>query len=309
MTLLSVNDLSKTYHKTNKKAVSNVSFDLDKGDIVAFLGPNGAGKTTTLKMILNLISPDKGKIIFEGQDVTNHSLFLLKNTGALLEGSKNMFWSMSPLENFVYWGGQRGLDRQQAQQRGLALLEQFNLLDKKETTITRLSRGMQQVVGICCAMIANPKLLILDEPTLGLDLKATQIMVDSLKVLAANGVGILVTTHQLEFAQEVANKILLINHGELVFSDSVKESLAKLNKQQVFEVYFARRLSQLEKAELSTYCNLLTKEELSYQITIKTQADLPQVLSLIGKMPVIKLLTKTRGLEEIFKHYAGGGQE
>ena len=101
MTLLSVNNISKTYRKTKKRAVSDVSFKVNAGDIVAFLGPNGAGKTTTLKIILNLVSPDKGSIFFDGKDITNNNLFLLKNTGVLLEGSKNMFWALSPMENFI----------------------------------------------------------------------------------------------------------------------------------------------------------------------------------------------------------------
>lgn len=89
--LLEVKGISKTYHKTHKKAVDHVSFQVHAGDIVAFLGPNGAGKTTTLKMILNLILPDQGQTFFNGQDVTHKSLPLLKETGALLESSKNMF--------------------------------------------------------------------------------------------------------------------------------------------------------------------------------------------------------------------------
>ena len=243
MALLTVDKLSKTYQATSKKAVKDISFAVDHGDIVAFLGPNGAGKTTTLKMILNLVSPDHGKVYFEGKETTNDNLLLLKNTGVLLEGSRNMFWSLSPLENFIYWGGQRGLSKAKAERSGLLLMKKFGLLDKKDTTITSLSRGMQQIVGICCAMIAQPKLLILDEPTLGLDLKSAQIVTNILQELSANGVGILITTHQLDFAQKVAQKILLINHGKLVFSDNVKESLARLNKQTLLELTLTRSLT------------------------------------------------------------------
>lgn len=205
-TLLTVDGLSKKYKDTNKKAVNDVSFQINHGDLVVFLGPNGAGKTTTLKMILNLIIPDEGKIYFEGQETTNKGLILLKNTGALLEGSRNMFWSLSPIENFVYWGGQRGLTKNVAEKKGVELLKQFGLFKKRNVPITSLSRGMQQAVGICCAMIAEPKLLILDEPTLGLDIKSTQVVISILKKLASNGVGILITTHQLDFAQKVAEK-------------------------------------------------------------------------------------------------------
>ncbi len=129
--LLTVKNISKTYQKANKKAVSNVSFEVNSGDIVAFLGPNGAGKTSTLKMILNLISPDQGQIFFQGQDATHKNLPLLKNTGVLLEGSKNMFWSLSPIENFIYWGGQRGLNKKEATEKGLFLLKRYSYYQTK----------------------------------------------------------------------------------------------------------------------------------------------------------------------------------
>lgn len=301
--LLSVNNISKTYSKTGKLAVSDVSFKVQHGDIVVFLGPNGAGKTTTLKIILNLVSPDKGNVFFEGENITSDNLILLKNTGALLEGSKNMFWALSPIENFVYWGGQRGLSKKTAEQKGLSLLKKFNLLDKKDTTVTRLSRGMQQIVGICCAMIAEPKLLLLDEPTLGLDLKSTQIMINMLKVLSKSGVGILVTTHQLDFAQKVANRILLIDHGKLVLSDSVKASLARLNQQTIFKVSFSRLLSKNERKEINTYCDLSMGEDKVYQLSLRNQADLPQVLRLLADLPIKKIETEAHDLEDIFEHY------
>lgn len=303
MTLLSVNNIQKTYQKAHKKAVSDVSFNVDSGDIVALLGPNGAGKTTTLKMILNLVSPDEGTVVFDGKDVTHNNLFLLKNTGVLLEGSRNMYWALSPMENFVYWGGQRGLSKKEAEKRGETLLKQFGLLDKKYTSITRLSRGMQQVVGICCAMIAEPKLLILDEPTLGLDLNATQIMIKSLNMLSANGVGILVTTHQMEFAQEIANKILLINHGKLVFSNSIKDSLEKLNKQEIFEVHLTQELTSSEKEDILASCELTKKTDGVYRLGVKPQASLSQVLKLLSELPISSIQTVTRGLDEIFKYY------
>ena len=301
--LLTVDKLSKTYQATNKKAVKDISFTVDHSDIVAFLGLNGAGKTTTLKMILNLVSPDHGKVYFEGKEMTNSNLLLLKNTGVLLEGSRNMFWSLSPIENFIYWGGQRGLSRKEAEHNGLQLLKKFGLLDKKDTTITSLSRGMQQIVGICCAMIAQPKLLILDEPTLGLDLKSAQIVINILKELSANDVGILITTHQLDFAQKVAKKILLINHGELVFSDNMKESLARLNKQTIFELTFTRPLTSEEKEKLSLYCDLTLMHAALYQLVVKYQNNLAQVFDLLAKLPVRQIQTKERNLEDIFEYY------
>ena len=128
--MIEFRSITKEYKK-GIKAVDNLNLKLEEGKIFGFLGPNGAGKTSTLKMILNLISPDQGQIFFQGQDVTHKNLPLLKNTGVLLEGSKNMFWSLSPIENFIYWGGQRGLNKKEATEKGLFLLKRFNLLVKK----------------------------------------------------------------------------------------------------------------------------------------------------------------------------------
>ncbi|MDE7050818.1 MAG: ABC transporter ATP-binding protein [Lactobacillus sp.] len=304
-TLLTVDGLSKKYKDTGKKAVNDISFQINHGDIVVFLGPNGAGKTTTLKMILNLIISDEGKIYFEGQETTNKGLMLLKNTGALLEGSRNMFWSLSPIENFVYWGGQRGLTKNIAEKKGVELLKQFGLFEKRKMPITSLSRGMQQAVGICCAMIAEPKLLILDEPTLGLDIKSTQVVISILKKLSSNGVGILITTHQLDFAQKVAEKILLINQGKLVFSDNIKDSLENFNNQSILKITLTHSLKESDREKLSMYCTLITNTENSYQLNVKKQNNLSQVLKLLGELPIRKIETKTMRLEDIFNYYVG----
>ncbi|GAA3637494.1 ABC transporter ATP-binding protein [Lactobacillus hamsteri] len=303
-TLLTVKNISKTYQKSNVKAVSNVSFNVNSGDIVAFLGSNGAGKTTTLKVILNLVSPDQGKIFFNGQDVTHNNLLLLKNSGTLLEGSQNMFFALSPIENFVYLGGQRGLSRKDAKKNGLAIMEKFNLIEKKNTPVAELSRGMQQIVGVCCALIAKPKLLILDEPTLGLDLNSTKTMIKMLQFSASKGAGIIVTTHQLDFAQRVANRILLINHGKLVLSDDIKNRLEQLNQQTIFLLKLSRAISENEKDKIVALCKLKSITQNNYQISVENQKDLPQVLKILSELPIENLQTRTKDLNDIFEDYA-----
>ena len=239
MALLTVDKLSKTYQATSKKAVKDISFAVDHGDIVAFLGPNGAGKTTTLKMILNLVSPDHGKVYFEGKETTNDNLLLLKNTGVLLEGSRNMFWSLSPLENFIYWGGQRGLSKAKAERSGLLLMKKFGLLDKKDTTITSLSRGMQQIVGICCAMIAQPKLLILDEPTLGLDVLSADAIINFMKNQKEKGKTVLYSTHYLEEAQYLCDRVYIICSGRVAACGTPQELMSQTGTDSLRDAFHA----------------------------------------------------------------------
>ena len=123
--------------------------------------------------------------------------------------------------------------------------------------------------------------------------------------LSANGVGILITTHQLDFAQKVAQKILLINQGELVFSDNMKESLVRLNKWTILEFTLSQSLTAKEKEKISTYCNLTKKQADRYQLEVKCQNDLPKVLQLLGELPISQVQTKKRNLEDIFEYYTG----
>lgn len=304
--LLKVEHLSKTFTKNHHafKAVNDLSFEVATGDIVAFLGPNGAGKTTSLKAILNLLVPEQGKIYFEDHLLKHDFYSLLANSGVVLESSHNMFWSLTPMDNFVYWGGQRGLSKNEAQQRGLALLQKFKLADKKDTVIFQLSRGMQQIISICCALIARPKFLILDEPTLGLDLNATQTMCQMLKTLAQEKIGILITTHQLDFAQKIANQLLLIKQGKIVYAGATKACLAKFNQEKIFFAQFKQKLTAFQEEQILQLAHLQNRVGDKYEIILKDKKQLSPLLKLLNQFSLLDLTTKTKNLNDVFQFYA-----
>ncbi|MER3432092.1 MAG: ABC transporter ATP-binding protein [Leptolyngbya sp. ERB_1_1] len=230
MQVLEVEQLQKTYQSAGKtvEAVRNVSFNIESCEVLAFLGANGAGKTTTIKMIAGLILPDQGQVKIAGRDPHRQAI-ARKAVGAVLEGNRNVYWRLTPEENLEYFGVLRGLSGYVARQRAKDLLERFELVPKRNTIVQNLSRGMQQKLAIAVALIHEPQLLLLDEPTLGLDVEATQNVKQLVREIAAEGRAILLTTHQLDIAEELSDRVAIIKQGEIVAQERTETLIQKFS--------------------------------------------------------------------------------
>lgn len=230
MKVLEAQHLHKTYRDKGQAipAVQDVSLTLAPGEVLAFLGPNGAGKTTTIKMLAGLIRPDAGWVRICDRDPHTQpaALCLL---GAVLEGNRNVYWRLTPEENLEYFGVLRGLSQRVARQRSQALLDRFGLLAKRRATVQSLSRGMQQKVAIAVALMHQPQLLLLDEPTLGLDVTAAEDVKRLVREIAAEGCAILLTTHQLAIAEELADRVAIIRRGAIVAEASTQDLLRQFS--------------------------------------------------------------------------------
>ena len=291
----------------NKKiitAVNDISFSIKQGEIVSFLGPNGAGKTTTIKIILDLINKDDGEIFFLDRKLNNNVSDLLRNTGIVLEGTRNIYWNLSPIENFAYWGRCRGISKRKAINSGIELLAKFGLVGKKDVPVKDLSLGMQQIVSVCCAVLTSPQLLLLDEPTLGLDIKTIKKMEAFLKELARDKkTGILITTHQLEFAQTISDSILLINEGKIIYTNSIRQALDKFNSRKQYAVDFERCLTNEEYECLKKIGQIEQLSDKKYLVNINTGEKLRFLLASLSKMPILEIKVRTKKLEDIFMEY------
>lgn len=222
--VLEAHHLQKTYRHGSKevRAVVDVSLTMAAGEILAFLGPNGAGKTTTIKLIAGLIQPDAGTVCVLGRD-PHTDPGALAQVGAVLEGNRNLYWRLTPLQNLEYFGVLRGLPPRTARQRGLELLETFGLQEKQDVAVQTLSRGMQQKVAIAVALLHQPALLLLDEPTLGLDVESAQAVKSLIRQIAASGRAILLTTHQLDIAEALSDQVAVIRQGVIVAQAPTRE--------------------------------------------------------------------------------------
>ncbi|MGD1857789.1 MAG: ABC transporter ATP-binding protein [Leptolyngbyaceae cyanobacterium] len=227
---LDAKHLQKSYGrgKARFQAVRDVSLRINAGEVLAFLGPNGAGKTTTIKMIGGLVRPDAGQVSIDGLDPHRQAV-ALKRVGAVLEGNRNLYWRLTPIENIEYFGGLRQVPRRVARQRGELLLEQFGLSDKRKTPVQKLSRGMQQKLAIAVALVHQPTLLLLDEPTLGLDVEAGETVKTLIRDIAAAGCAILLTTHQLDVTEELSDRVAIIRQGQIIAEQPTHELIRQFS--------------------------------------------------------------------------------
>lgn len=226
---IQVKGLTKAY--SDITAVNNISFEVRTGEILGILGPNGSGKTTTLKSILGLIEFDKGSIEVNGLSIRKNRNEILKNVGAILEGARNIYWHLTPMENLTYFAGIRGIPKKDIADRAKYLLESLKLTDVANKEIRQFSAGMKQKCALACAFIHDPSILLLDEPTLGLDVEITRTIMDWLvDVVETEGKTILITSHNMDFVESICKRILIIREGEIISHETVeslKEKFAR----------------------------------------------------------------------------------
>lgn len=302
--LLQVDGLCKTYRKRSSVvlAVDHVSFQLEGGQILGFLGPNGAGKSTTIKMIAGLISPDDGDSKVLGESTKRHRQRALRHVGAVLEGSRNLYWRLSPLENLQYWAGLRGVGKRDAVLLGRQLLERFELSDKMNHTVQQLSRGMQQKVAICAALIHQPDLLLLDEPTLGLDLDSSdRIQEIVLELVREQGIGVVLTTHQMDVAEALSDRIAIIQNGRIVLEGEKREVLDRFEG-NVYVIELAERVPTELRPELERAGAVFEGPD-RFRIPVDSSQDLYQVVSRLKPVPVVRIEREQADLATVFRHY------
>lgn len=294
---LKVERLQKSYRygKTLVTAVRDVSLTLAMGEVLAFLGPNGAGKTTTIKMIAGLIRPDSGSVQIAGID-PHRNPQALRFVGAVLEGNRNLYWRLTPEENLDYFGVLKGLTRSEVRRRSRDLLERFDLTSKRRTSVQKLSRGMQQKLAIAVALIHQPKLLLLDEPTLGLDVEATQYVKGLVKAIASEGCAILLTTHQLDIAEELSDRVAIIQKGEIIASAATRDLIQQFSG----TAYIIEVQGELEELQIQTLQTLNAQIQAGKIVYMGSPELLYSVIEVLKPLPIVQVKKDSADLTEIF---------
>ena len=235
---IELSGLTKQYRRGKGwfTAVSDVTLSVPAGQVLGLLGPNGAGKTTTIKMTCGLVLPTAGTVRLNGYDVGRQRSDAVRQLGAVLEGSRNVYWPLSAWQNLMYFGRLKGLRGREIRPRAERLLTDLGLWERRDETVGSFSRGMQQKVAIAAALITDPPVILLDEPTLGLDVEAARTVRDWITDLArVEGKTIVLTTHQLAIAQELADRIAVIRDGNIIADLPTAELLARFAEDR-FEV-------------------------------------------------------------------------
>lgn len=235
MPIISVKNLTKKFGKM--VAVDNISFSVKKGEIFAFLGPNGAGKTTTIKMLTTLLEPTSGTILLNNVDVIEYPLDTRKSFGIVFQ-DPSLDTELTAYENMEFHAVLYGLSRKLAEERINTLLDLLELSARKDDFVKNFSGGMKRRLEIARGLLHHPKVLFLDEPTLGLDPQTRNHMWQYIKELNKNeGITVFFTTHYMEEADRAADRVAIIDHGKII-KEGTPESLKKETNTQTLEDSF-----------------------------------------------------------------------
>ncbi|WP_040978854.1 ABC transporter ATP-binding protein [Oceanobacillus jeddahense] len=294
--ILMTNDLTKKYKK--HMSVDGLNLQIERGQIYGFLGPNGAGKTTTIRMLLGLIKPTKGNIEIFGQSLKKNRLQILQRIGSLVE-SPTYYGNLTGRENLEAVRRLRALPEKRVNE----VLEIVRLTKVANRLTKEYSLGMKQRLGIAAAMLSNPDLLILDEPTNGLDPSGIQEIRELIKELPEAGMSVLVSSHLLSEIDQMATQVGIINHGKMIFQDSIEQLRQKrkpLLKVGVNDVLKANTLLKERgvKADLQNDFLWLSQTDPAFV------SDINAILVHSG-IAVYRLEEVKRTLEDIFLELTG----
>ncbi len=295
-TALSIKQLRKVY-KNGLEALKGIDLEVKEGDFFALLGPNGAGKSTTIGVICSLVTKTAGKIEIFGQDIDT-SFSLAKKELGVVPQEFNFPYFEKPMDILVNQAGYYGLPKSIASGRAEKLLKSLGLWDKRAEQARNLSGGMKRRLMIARALVHEPRLLILDEPTAGVDIEMRRSMWSFLRELNAQGTTIILTTHYLEEAESLCRNIAIIDHGVIAEHSSMKELLSQLHK----EVLILDLEESLEKApELDGFKVILSGEH-SLEVEIEKGQSINQLFELLSaqNLHVSSMRNKANRLEELF---------
>jgi ABC-2 type transport system ATP-binding protein len=293
---LSITKLSKTY-SDGFEALKGIDLRVEKGDFFALLGPNGAGKSTTISILCSLVRKTEGNVEVFGTDIDKDFAKAKQNIGIVPQEFNFNAWE-KVFDIVVTQGGYYGMPRALAKQRAEKYLKKLGLWDKKEQSSRTLSGGMKRRLMIARALVHEPRLLILDEPTAGVDIELRRSMWDFLREINAAGTTIILTTHYLEEAESLCRNVAIIDRGQIIRNSSVKNLLRELNK-ETFIIDFEEEFQS--EPELPGYSVRLVDTS-SLEVVVEKGNPLNNLFKLLDAqgLHVRSMRNKSNRLEEMF---------
>ncbi len=230
-----VMDLTKYYGEL--LAVDHIDFAIHKGEFFGFLGPNGAGKTTTIRMLTGLLTPDSGNVFIDGLDIKKDPIKAKMKFGVIPEMG-NIYVDLTARQNIILAGKYYGVPKKELEKKTDSLLGQFGLFERKNGLVKTFSKGMKQRVSIASALVHNPEILFLDEPTLGLDVQSQRLIRNIIKEMNQRGTTVFLTTHNIEEANTLCERVGIINEGKIAAIDTPEKLKRTFEETQSIEVSF-----------------------------------------------------------------------
>jgi ABC-2 type transport system ATP-binding protein len=319
--VISVKNLCREYISTQGiikrekkiiKALDNISFDIRKGEIFGLLGQNGAGKTTTIKILITLLAPTSGQAKVLGYNTFGQEKNIRSRINFIFGGERCLYWRLSARDNLTYFADLYKIEKKVRDKRIKDILELVGLTERADDKVETYSKGMKQKLQIARGLINDPEILFLDEPTIGLDPISALELRKLIKMLSSQGKTILLTTHYMYEADELCDRIAIINKGSIISLDTPK-NLKKFNKDtSVLEVKtlgvsdeIIKQLKELEDIKM-----LSVKQEDQTQILEIQCSDVScitqKVLNILSNTKVIGINSRESTLEDVYIKLIGG---
>ncbi|GKU26011.1 ATP-binding cassette domain-containing protein [Clostridium folliculivorans] len=233
--MLEVKELTKEFKKT--KAVSKLSFTVKPGEIVGLLGENGAGKTTTMRVVSTLLKPTDGTVLVNSFDINKEPDKVRKEIGILFGGDVGLYDRLTARENMSYFANLYGFSKEEADKRINELADELDMREYIDKRVSKFSRGMKQKVSIARAIVHSPSIMLFDEPTTGLDVRATRIIHNFIKKCKVENKTILFSSHSMREVEKLCDRVVIINKGQLVEEGTIADLKKKYNNDDLEEVF------------------------------------------------------------------------
>ncbi len=303
--MLKIEHLSKTFDSI--KAVDDISFEVKKGEIFGFLGPNGAGKTTAISMISGLLKPDSGKITIDSMDLESNLRSIKKIMGVVPQDMA-FYEELTASENLLFWGRLQGVKRKILEERIQIYLQATGLLGRENDPLKKYSGGMKRRINLIIGLIHQPKLLLLDEPTIGIDVQTRLNIFNLIKEASSQGTTILYTTHNLQEAEELCHRIAIMDQGKILAIGTLEELIQIVGEKDIiiisgkFSVDQGRNITSLFKD-----ATVLSLKEGKIILSLEASKKIPMLLEEFFKqgIGIDDVSIKQPNLESVFLKLTG----
>ena len=306
--ILEVKDLQKNYG--DFAAVKGITFDIKEGEIFSLLGPNGAGKTTTISMLSTLYTPTAGDASIGGHSISKEPMAVKQVIGVVPQ-ELALYEDLTARENLIFWGQMYGLSGKSLNSRVDEVLEQIGLVDKAKNQVKTYSGGMKRRVNIGVGLLHKPRLLFMDEPTVGIDPQSRRAILDTVKDLNKQGTTVLYTTHYMEEAEELSNRVAIIDHGELIALGTQDELTKQVGQTDTLILHIGENEDTEALAEaLKSLDGVLEAIAVDHEVSIVTPQAEEVLATVVGAanergIRIHSIDIREPNLEAVFLHLTG----
>jgi ABC-2 type transport system ATP-binding protein len=306
--ILETHDLKKNYG--DLQAVKGVSFAIEQGEIFSLLGPNGAGKTTTISMLSTLLAPSSGNATIGGYSITREPMQVRRLIGVVPQEIA-LYEDLNARENLFFWGRMYGMNERQLSRRVDEVLEQTGLVDKAKVAVKTYSGGMKRRLNIGVGLLHGPQIIFMDEPTVGIDPQSRRNILDAVKDLNRQGMTVLYTTHYMEEAAELSQRVGIIDHGQMIACGTQRELVQMVGQHETLRLHLNDETSGESLAQaLRNLTGVFQASSLDHQVVVMVNSAEETLAPAITRANELGVKIRSVEMEEpnleaVFLHLTG----